>query len=133
MRPVIQEAKERYANSKIKKHFVDNKNLYLTGAVCLVVGALVAKQGESANSNATMKMIAYKPQNVSQNLEQTTVLVRRGHPGNVVKCVETGELFASQNRAASALGIDAAGLSRHLQGKNPHVGGLTFENLGEAA
>lgn len=61
-----------------------------------------------------------------------TELERHGHPGYLVRCEETGGVFASQNRAAEACGISPANLSQHLNGKYESAGGLHFERLGEA-
>ena len=58
-------------------------------------------------------------------------LARRGHPGNVIKCVETGEVFASQNRAAAAYGISAKALRNSLRGLKETAGGYHFEFVGE--
>ena len=58
-------------------------------------------------------------------------LARRGHPGNVIKCVETGEVFASQNRAAAAYGISAKALRNSLRGLKDTAGGYHFEFVGE--
>lgn len=118
---------------KIKKHFRDHKEAYITGGVCLVVGAavtyLVVKGDKILESDEAVKLI-----NIIKGDHNTiiTVLERRGHPGNMLLCNETGEVFASQNRAAELLGISATTLSRHLRGDNPHAGGFTFTNLGEA-
>lgn len=121
----------------VKSHIQNHKAVYVSGVSCLVVGALAGaiSSGKMENKQFAdawkILHIQYKSPNVN-NLEQTTVLVRRGHPGNIVKCVETGEIFASQQRASEALGISASNLSRHLRGDMPHVKGLTFEGLGEA-
>lgn len=58
-------------------------------------------------------------------------LLRRGHPGNKILCNQTGEVFASQQRAATANDISPSSLSEHLRGLRDSVNGLTFEKLGE--
>lgn len=114
---------------KIKDHLLECKIMYITGAVCLAVG-VVGSLFLTKEMRITGIIIVIGKNNT---LTKTTVLTRRGHPGNILRCNETGELFASQNRAASDMGIDPANLSRHLNGKFPNAGGYTFENLGEAA
>lgn len=64
--------------------------------------------------------------------EVTTILARRGHPGNLLRCNETGEVFASQGRAADLMGLSRGRLSQHVNGKLDDVGGYTFEKIGEA-
>ena len=118
--------------NNVKKHFKTNKNAYISGATALAVGVVGTKA--LSNPVAVQKainqgMLIWKP---VQNLEQTTVLVRRGHPGFIIKCVETGEVFASKARACEALNIARADLSKHLSGAQEAVKGLHFENLGEA-
>lgn len=112
---------------KVKTHVKNNKKVYIAAGVGVAVGAgVVLCLGDRVN----VTQIAIGKNNV---LKQTTLLVRRGHPGFVIKCKETGEVFASQNRAAEALGVSARSIARHLKGEHPNAGGFTFENLGEAA
>ena len=118
----------------IKTHLKNNRDKYLIGGGALAIGLTVGyfAHPASANQRAAVKQFIAWHSPTTINLEQTTTLVRRGHPGNIIKCVETGELFASQNRAADILGISKTSLSQHLKGKRPSVSGYTFENLGEA-
>ena len=116
---------------KIKRH-LEKYKVYYIGGVCLVVGvgagALLTK-GYMSNK------IVVDSYNVSINSPKTniiqTTLARRGHPGNMVKCLETGEIFASQGRAADANDIARSTLSKHLNGLIPHANELHFEKLGE--
>lgn len=71
----------------------------------------------------------YKP--VASAPEVIQQLIRRGHPGNIIKCVETGEVFASQNRAADALGVSKTALGKHLKGFADSANGYHFELIGE--
>ena len=118
----------------IKAHVKDNAKMYIVGASCVVVGStitFVALRNLSATDTKVISKVGgihYKSTNIIQ-----TTLERRGHPGNIVRCIETGEVFASQNRAADALKISPTALGRHLKGLRNQVGGLTFETLGEAA
>ena len=117
---------------KIKNHVQENKKVYIVGAGCLVVGAvggvLCSQGGVQIVDSLKITLINWKSPHVSM-----TTLVRRGHPGNTIRCIQTGELFASQERAALANSVNSSGLSRHLNGQNLHAGGLTFEKLGETA
>lgn len=118
---------------KAREHVRANKNAYIAGSVGAVVGGvsvfLGVRQVSVTQKAKNIALLNWKPVN---NMEQTTVLVRRGHPGNIIKCVQTGELFASQNRAAEALDISRSNLSEHLNGFQPAVSGYTFEKMGEA-
>lgn len=121
--------------SKVKAHFEKNKNSYILGGVCFLTGAVagvaVGMNMSSQTATATQRVIAFKTGDVTQNVIQQ--LTRRGHPGIVVRCVETGESFASVRRASELLNLNRAELTSHLKGLKDSVGGLTFETLGEAS
>lgn len=115
--------------NKIIVHLKRNKWKYIVGVLLIIIGFLI------------FYILRIRPSTtIINNLISTTnspnavitFLERRGHPGFVVKCLETGEVFASQNRCASLLGINPADLSKHLRGLKVHAGGLHFERLGEA-
>lgn len=114
----------------VKKH----RDKYIIGGIALTAGLTVGYlvHPSAANQRAAVKQFIAWHSPTTINLEQTTTLVRRGHPGNIIKCVETGEIFASQNRAADALGVSRSALSKHLKGVTSSINGLTFESLGEA-
>lgn len=120
---------------KIKNHLSENKKTYIVGGVCLVIGATSAwilSKGEVSLTNDSWKLIDFKWKSPTTNNIMQTVLERRGHPGNVIRCIETGKKFASQNQAAKEMNLNAGSLSSHLNGKYPTVQGFTFECLGEA-
>lgn len=47
-------------------------------------------------------------------------------PTTAVVCIETGQIFKGINIAGRALGVDATGISRCVNGRKKQVGGLTF-------
>jgi DNA endonuclease I-HmuI-like, NUMOD-like domain len=105
--------------AKIKAHFRKNKKLYLGIGIGILITLAVRRPVSIApifnNTNTVI-----------------TDLSRRGHPGYIVRCKETGEVFASINRAANVMGLNQANIVHFLKGRVPHVGGYTFEVLGEA-
>src|SRR6478735_9319706 len=103
---------------RFKYHLQKNKKSYLIGAGSLGVGVLLgaSRHAEVKQTIDSFNFKFFSP--TTTTLEQTVLLVRRGHPGNVILCIETGEKFASQNRAAQALGISSSNLSQHLKGNN---------------
>ncbi|QED11565.1 helix-turn-helix DNA-binding domain protein [Arthrobacter phage Qui] len=115
---------------KIKKHFSDNKKLYIGIGigVAVTVTAVVIFPDKGIQIVDAFKLQVNSP--TTNNVIQAN-LARRGHPGNIVRCVTTGEVFASQKRAAEANGLSVSSLIRHLNGERPDVKGLTFELLGE--
>lgn len=120
--------------TKTRDHITENKNAYVAGvsglAAGLAIGGAIFHQTGGSNI-AKQVVIAGKTGNVTQNVTQ--VLVRRGHPGYITRCVETGETYASVARAAQATGVSCTALRQHLKGATAAVGGLHFENLGDAA
>lgn len=114
---------------KIKTHISENKTTYIAVGVTVVTTAAVTAALLNRDS---VKVIAPRFFSPGNNLIITN-LERRGHPGFKVLCKETGETFASVNRAASACGVNQGNLSRHLNGYLDHVKGLHFEKLGEMA
>lgn len=112
------------AENKVKEHFKKYGKLYLGVGIGVVVGGLVF------NKEIVITIIKNKGNNNINTV--TTNLARRGHPGNIVKCLETGEVFASQNRAAEALGLSKSAVSDQLRGIINDAKGYTFETLGEA-
>ena len=67
-----------------------------------------------------------KGANITTNIYNKT----KGHPGFVTRCVETGELFETQNAAASFFEIPPSILSRHLNEGLELREDLHFERLG---
>ena len=115
---------------KVKDHFKRNKDRYVVGGVFTVVGVGVGLYlGKKGIINIQLVNTGSVTQ--VQNIDKSVnVLTRRGHAGNVVRCLETGEIFASQNRACDLLGLNRADLSTHLSGEKDNVKGLTFEKVG---
>lgn len=58
---------------------------------------------------------------------------RQGSPSWVVRCLESGEIFASQRQAALAMNIPQSELSKHLNGHFDTAHGRHFERICMAA
>ena len=108
-----------------KTHWEKYRIYYLCAAALLVgvgIGLLCRANINLSIGGRNNTQVIAKNLIVSQ-------LERRGHPGWIVRCIETGEVFASQNRAAEVTGINPGRLSEHLNGKTPHDQGYTFERV----
>lgn len=117
---------------KIKLHVKEHKAVYITGGVCLLVGALGGAAYVSKNKMVDAKVIqglAYKSP-VTQTIEVWVEAL--GDPGNIIQDTTTGTIYASQGQAARELGVSAAGISKQLNGQTSHVNGHKFEKLGKA-
>ena len=121
---------------EVKNHLVRNKTRYLVfggavigTAVGMTIGYFVFRNVDiQAQAKAqVIGLINFKSPAIA-----TAIVVPQGHPGYVVQCVETGEVFMSQNQAAQKLGVNPSVLSGHLNGKFESAGGKTFIRLGVA-
>lgn len=54
-------------------------------------------------------------------------------PSWMVRCLETKQVFKSQDHAAKVMKLSKGHLSQHLNGMRPSVGGYRFERIGIAA
>ena len=114
---------------KVKGHFNRNKGKYIIGGFCTVVGVGVGiYMGNKGMINVQLVNTGVVEQNLTID-KSVNVLTRRGHAGNVVRCVETGETFASQNRAAQLLGLNKFEVSKHIRGLQDDVEGFHFEKI----
>ncbi len=119
---------------KIKNHFSENKVIYFatTGGIVIgVVGSFMVF-GNGRNIIDSLKIELYyksSKTNINQVLPS-----RLGHPGYVIRCIETDKLFPSQNNTAKIMDINPRLLSSYLNGKTitSNINGYTFERLGEA-
>lgn len=129
--PLISKIRGYIATKPVRRHFKRNADVYkgagiATGTLA-VLAVIVGWQNESIRQSVQQINLFSDVDNV-----QIAMLERRGHPGNVIRCNETGETFASQNRTAEACKVNAGKLSEHLNGKREHVNGMTFTKLAEA-
>ena len=122
---------------KLKDHVARHKVAYsfAAGVVVTSVTLIVFKRCVNSHTMGSATNTTFfsflSPQTATTNT-YVTDLTRRGHPGKIIRCKETGELFASIHRGADMMGVNRGNLSSHLAGRLPSVGGHTFEFLGEA-
>ncbi|HMT88222.1 MAG TPA: hypothetical protein PKC73_01180 [Dermatophilaceae bacterium] len=117
---------------KIVNHLKNNKKTYITGGVCLVVGAagavlLTRNPAEMNVDSKIYQVLAWKPK---ATLE--VYIEALGDPGNIIQDMTTGTIYASQNQAAKELGLNASRISQQLHGKATSVEGHVFQKLGKA-
>jgi len=114
---------------RTKQHLKDNKEAYIVGGTCLVVGC-VAGIALANNAEVIQIVDAFKVQIASPTTN--IVIAALGDPGNVVQSLTTKEVWASQGAAARALGVAPARIVEHLAGKIPNVSGHELKILGKA-
>jgi hypothetical protein len=118
---------------KVKNHFAENKAVYvavgITASVSVILtlsvvgirGLIITKPIITVNGNGNTTTYAH-----------VALSQRRGHPGYVIRCLETGKVFFSQRHAAAEMGLSQSTISKHLNGTLQSVDGFTFERIGEA-
>ena len=133
----------RELKDKALEHYYRHEMLYKgiaigAGATLLVVGAVHYRSLYVLTKNGgagALSLIASDEAVVNaagRDLYVIQQLKRRGHPGYVVRCNETGETFASINRAATMNDISPSTIRNQICGRIPNAKGLTFTKLGEA-
>ena len=133
----------RELKDKALEHYYRHEMLYKgiaigAGATLLVVGAVNYRSLYVLTKNGgagALSLIASDEAVVNaagRDLYVIQQLKRRGHPGYVVRCNETGETFASINRAATMNDISPSTIRNQICGRIPNAKGLTFTKLGEA-
>jgi hypothetical protein len=115
---------------KIKQHVVRNKTAYLAGGVCFVLGAATAIALKDKGSLVSVKEFL----NMKWHSPTMTniIMPSLGDPGNVVRDLDTGTIWASQGQSARSFGVDPWVVSNHLKGLLPDVKGHHLEVLGKA-
>lgn len=131
---------------KVESHFKRHRRRYVAGGLCLLIGGVIG-----AYSFRNKKLVVTPipvPLKITYptNLEMATTPIfdggtehaiikhigRNGHPGNVIYCNETKQLFRSHREATRELGIDSRDLWAYLKGLKPSAKGYTFKRVGEA-
>lgn len=129
---------------KARAHLKKHKTAYISTAVGIASAGftvIVMRRrhaelsfGSDGQGNletpATMRLLNFFASRNSAN-QYVTVVSRegRGHPGYIVKCLETDKTFSSQHQAAKAFDIPEAILSKHLNGIFGDALGYHFERL----
>lgn len=141
---------------KIKNHFKKYKWYYIIGGSLVfagVTGLILRKNldllcgsnphllcgsggsGKTAVDNAarsfSFNLFSDNSGNTAINHNAVTTIHNgtRGNTGYVTRCLDTGDLFQTQNAAARAYDISPSALSSHLNKGTPLDQSLTFERL----
>ena len=116
---------------RIKNHLVENKKVYIAAVAGAVMGGIVVlmiiKYRRLPSEINVTRILSPGDENIMK-----VFINPLGDPGNVVQCVETGTVYASQGQAARELGVSTARISQHLSGLTPHIYGNHLIILGKA-
>lgn len=133
---------------KCKEHFKKHKELYIgigigLGVVTLAgITVLIMREsrtpldagGDWSEKAPTDSLIFSSGKtvfgDVNNNIVNTFHKGTTGNPGFITRCIETGEVFATQGDAARAFDIPESILSKHLNYGRQLVENLHFERVG---
>ena len=119
--------------TKIKTHLQNNKTTYIavgaTAVVCVSVTSAFFLGRQSVLASVEQKITQVGIINKAVN---QMIIPPLGDPGNVLQCIETGTIFASQGEAARVLGVAPQAISSHLKGNMPDIVGQHLKVLGKA-
>lgn len=118
---------------RIKKHFVDNKKVYVvagvTAAVSVVATVVIMK---CRNVDAPVQLANHIVGDHNTILQEIHInMCRPGNKAFVVKCVETQQVWPSIRSAAEDLKVNPGELSKHLRDLTDSVKGMHFEKIAE--
>lgn len=130
---------------RLSNHVKRHRRKYIAGGICLVLGSIVGvilsinKKVEDASTalsvlkSARSRQVPPTPDiRVLVDNNIVNYIGRNGHPGNVIYCNETKQVFKSHREATRELGIDSRDLWAYLKGIKPDARGYTFTRVGEA-
>jgi hypothetical protein len=123
----------------MKEHFNKYKLVYISAGVSITIAGITCTlmRGRYAEllsgSDTAENSVFVRPLSILSNQRNNIVTVieraGQGHPGYLVRCLETGTIFSSQKQAAIMHGVSDAILSLHVRGKIPNINGLHFERV----
>ncbi len=131
--------RDKQVKEKTKAHFEKYKTVYYCiGTGIVVAGATVlymnraTPKSHDVNVHAGENAVVAGKNVVMSNVNFITSN-RQGPPSWVIRCIETDQIFTSQNAAANEMGLPASEISRHLNGVIDNVKDYTFERICLAA
>ena len=134
-------------NEKIKNHFIKHKEAYIVGGCSILVAGITCAimRGKYTSSHQELDSerlrrsepdmtVNTRPLNIFNNKPITSVVTvvereGRGHTGYIIRCLETGDVYFTQNEAAEALHVWPSIISRHMNGSIPDINGNHLERV----
>lgn len=122
---------------KIKTHVIEHKTAYISVAVGVVSAGFtyLIMRGRHAGMQsvpdgpAKVTMRPFLLFSSKNNIVTVVEQEGRGHPGYVVRCLETGLTYSTQGEAARAYNVSPSMISSHINRKIDNVNGLHFERV----
>lgn len=125
---------------RVKKHFRENRKVYLAGGVCLVVGVALGYSLKDEGDDVKMEALGDinlgdinfgELKKTTHNTTNNVTTVNMGGPMHkIVKNTSTGEVFESVTAAAESAGVSIPMMSKHINGHKDHISGDVYEIIG---
>ena len=124
---------------RVKKHFRENRKLYLAGGVCLVAGVVLGYSLKDDGDDVKMEALGDinlgdinfgELEKTTHNTTNNVTVNMGGHTHKIVKNTSTGEVFESVSAAAESAGVSPSMMSRHVNGHKDHISGDVYEIIG---
>lgn len=124
--------------TRVKNHVIEHKDVYIVGGTCIAVGIVIGRSTSNDtyitnNNYLTVEGDAKAPIALDSDFDTYSPIVNNsttinqvalgGHQTKIVKCEETGELFASATDAAEQAGVTLHAMSRHINGHRDNIEG----------
>lgn len=134
--------------NKVKKHLRENKKTYISvGVTAIVVAGItyIIMRHHSKTYSIRHELLEPAQHELLELGQKNTIINstlnnvsfissnRKGPPSWVIRCLETNEIFTSQNEAARIMNLSISDISRHLNGLKDNVNGYHFERICMAA
>jgi len=128
---------------KVKTHLKENKTIYISAGVTAVLAGITyaivrelhttLDAGVDCPEREPMGSLIFSNSLFGSSTNNVVTTIHTGSKGNsgfVTKCIETGEIFATQGDAARAFGIPEEFMSKHLNYGRELFEDLHFERVG---
>lgn len=112
---------------KIKNHLKENYKIYIALGAGVVIGGAVVYFTKSSPTTVNIGNGIANQIKIESTIGNLTIQAP-GNSGNIL-LDDLGNLYASQNAAAKALGVDKRLVSSHLHGDRDHVMGRTLTKV----
>lgn len=110
----------------VRTHIKKNKNAYIAGGVCLVLGAAagaIALTKMSPNAEIVQRITQIGHHNTALMI----TLIENSTPSKAIRIKGTNQVFNSISEASRLTGLDRTLISRNINGHLADVKGVVFE------
>ena len=124
---------------KFKRHVKNHQTAYtavIVGTVSAGITTVIMRGRHAENAmrsgghdDVTVRLLSIFTNRNTNNIVSVLERGGRGHPGYLTRCMETGEIFASQSQASEIMNIPKYVISKHMMGVFQDANGFHFERI----